>query len=94
MWEKRWDMEFNLSKCQGIRVTTAMDTINTVYILHGQVLEVVASAKYLGLISPVVYRGSHGKSKFTILYQEALKLNNILPEFCANIYLLSSTKLV
>ena len=31
------------------RVITAMYIINTVYILHGQVLEVVTSAKYLGV---------------------------------------------
>ena len=28
---------------------------NTLYSLHGQVLAVVTSAKYLGLISPVAY---------------------------------------
>lgn len=48
-WEDRWDMEFNPSKCQVVRVTTARKVINTVYTLHGQVLEVVTSAKYLGV---------------------------------------------
>ena len=48
MWESHWDMEFNLSKCQVVRVTTARKAINTVYRLHGQVLDVVTSAKYLG----------------------------------------------
>ena len=38
-WEDRWDMEFNPSKCQVVRVTTARNFINTVYTLHGQVLE-------------------------------------------------------
>lgn len=42
-------MEFNPSKCQVVRVTTARKVINTVYTLHGQVLEVVTSAKYLGV---------------------------------------------
>ena len=46
------------SKCQVVRMTTARDIINTVYILHGQVLKVVTSAKYLRLISPMAYRGT------------------------------------
>ena len=58
MWESQWDMEFNPSKCQVVRVTTARKAINTVYRLHGQVLEVVTSAKYLGLVSPVAYPGT------------------------------------
>ena len=49
VWEDRWDMQFNPSKCQVVRVTTARNLINTVYTLHGQVLEVVTSAKYLGV---------------------------------------------
>ena len=35
-----------------------MKAINTVYTLHGQILEVVTSAKYLGLTSPVAYLGT------------------------------------
>ena len=42
-------MEFNPSKCQLVRVTTARKAINTVYTLHGLILEVVTSAKYLGV---------------------------------------------
>ena len=49
LWESQWDMEFNPSKCQEVRVTTARKAINTVYTLHGQILEVVTSAKYLGV---------------------------------------------
>ena len=49
LWGKWWDMEFNPSKFQVVWVTKTEDIINTVYILHGQVLEVVASAKYLGV---------------------------------------------
>ena len=41
--------EFNPSKCQVIRATTARKAINTVFRLHGQVLDVVTSAKYLGV---------------------------------------------
>ena len=49
VWEDRWDMEFNLSKCQVVRVTTARKSINIMYILHGQVLEILTSAKYFGV---------------------------------------------
>ena len=45
--ESQWDMEFNPSKCQVVRVTTAKKAINTVCTL--QILEVVTSAKYLGV---------------------------------------------
>ena len=48
-WEDKWDMEFNPSKCQVVRVTTSRKLINVTYTLHGQVLEVVTSAKYLGV---------------------------------------------
>ena len=42
-------MEFNPFKCQVLRVTTAREVINTVYTLHGQILEVVTGARYLGV---------------------------------------------
>ena len=42
-------MEFNASKCQIVRVTSSRRPINTLYFLHGQVLEVVTSARYLGV---------------------------------------------
>ena len=41
-------MEFNPSKCQAVRVSRARRPIPSVYHLHGQVLEVVDHAKYLG----------------------------------------------
>ena len=50
VWEDRWDMEFvDPSKCQVVRLTTSRKLINVTYTLHGQVLEVVTSAKYLGV---------------------------------------------
>ena len=49
VWEDRWDMEFNPSKCQVVRVTSSRIPFNFSYTLHGQVLEVVTSAKYLGV---------------------------------------------
>ena len=48
-WEAGWDMEFNPSKCQVVRVTSSRDPLQTQYILHGQVLEAVSSARYLGV---------------------------------------------
>ena len=49
LWESQWDMEFNPSKCQVVGVSTARKAINTVYTLHGQILEVVTSANDLGV---------------------------------------------
>ena len=49
LWESQSDMEFNPSKCQVVRVTTARKAINRVYTLHGQIQEVVTSAKNLGV---------------------------------------------
>ena len=42
-------MEFNPSKCQVIKVTASRTPLQTQYILHGQVLEAVSSARYLGV---------------------------------------------
>ena len=53
-WEAKWDIEFNPSKYQVIRVTSSRTPLQTQYILHGQVLEVVSSARYLVLISPAI----------------------------------------
>ena len=49
MWETRWDMEFNPSKCQVVHVTGSKRPVKRDYILHGQVLESVTCAKYLGV---------------------------------------------
>jgi len=48
-WEKRWQMEFHPGKCQVIRVTKSPKPLDTNYYLHGHKLEVVSSAKYLGV---------------------------------------------
>ena len=48
-WELDWNMEFNPGKCQVIRITRSRSPIPTQYSLHGQTLEVVASAGYLGV---------------------------------------------
>ena len=48
-WEKEWDMEFNLSKCQVVHITRSKRPIQTSYSMHGQVLDSVDSARYLGV---------------------------------------------
>ena len=58
MRESQRDMEFNPSKCHVVCMTTARKALNSVYSLHGQILEVGTSAKYLGLISMVAYLGT------------------------------------
>ena len=44
-------MEYGIQhfKCQVIRVTSSRTPLQTQYILHGQVLEAVSSARYLGV---------------------------------------------
>ena len=42
-------MEFNPSKCQVVHVTGLRKTVKTDYVLHGQVLESVPCARYLGV---------------------------------------------
>ena len=50
-WEKMWQMSFNSSKCTVIRVSTGKKkkAYQSSYTLHGQLLEVVDSSKYLGV---------------------------------------------
>ena len=38
IWEKRWDMSFNPSKCHVLHITRAKCPIQARYILHGTVL--------------------------------------------------------
>ena len=48
-WELRWDMQFNPSKCQVIHITRSRSPIPTEYTLHGENIEVVECARYLGV---------------------------------------------
>ena len=48
-WELDWDMEFNPSKCVVIHITRARTQVPSQYFLHDQLLESVASSKYLGV---------------------------------------------
>ena len=42
-------MEFNQSKCQVVHITRSRRPINTSYSMHGQALDSVDSARYLGV---------------------------------------------
>ena len=48
-WELTWDMEFNPGKCQVMHITKSKVPFQSQYTLHGQTLESVDSAKYLGV---------------------------------------------
>lgn len=60
VWESKWDMQFNPSKCQVVQVTGSKKPLKSEYILHGQVLETVTCARYLGVdISSNIKWNSH-----------------------------------
>ena len=48
-WETKWQMAFNVDKCHLLSVTRKSERITTSYSLHGQKLEQVSNAKYLGV---------------------------------------------
>lgn len=48
-WERTWDMEFNPSKCQVLHISKSRHPIISQYTLHGEILEAVDCAKYLGV---------------------------------------------
>ena len=48
-WEQLWDMDFNPSKCQVLHIARSRKPINRNYTMHGQVLESVDHARYLGV---------------------------------------------
>jgi hypothetical protein len=47
--ERDWPMEFHPKKCQVTNITSKRNIISHKYNIHGHTLEVVDSAKYLGL---------------------------------------------
>ena len=49
-WEHTWQMDFNPSKCTTLRMSANKRlSISSSYVLHGETLENVTSAKYLGV---------------------------------------------
>jgi hypothetical protein len=49
IWEEKWSMEFHPGKCKLLRVTKKRNVIDAHYKIHGQQLETVEKAKYLGV---------------------------------------------
>ena len=48
-WERKWLMEFHPEKCQVLRITKRCNPVKFTYSIHNHPLEVVSSAKYLGV---------------------------------------------
>ena len=48
-WERTWDMDFNPSKCVVLSINKSKKKTIFNYTLHGQILENVEHAKYLGV---------------------------------------------
>ena len=48
-WEQDWSMEFNADKCKVLRFTNKLKKTEETYSIHGYNLELVKSAKYLGV---------------------------------------------
>lgn len=48
-WESTWQMSFNPDKCEVLRITNKRNKIMANYYIHGQQLQIVDNAKYLGL---------------------------------------------
>ena len=48
VWEEKWDMEFNPSKCQVLHITRSRRPIRYNYTMHGQTFDSVEKARYLG----------------------------------------------
>ncbi|KAI8517480.1 hypothetical protein Bbelb_060610 [Branchiostoma belcheri] len=60
LWERRWLMEFNPSKCEVMTIPSSKTPITHSYILHNQLLNKVSSTRYLGVtISSNLTWGSH-----------------------------------
>ena len=49
-WERDWGMSFHPSKCNVLRVTRRKKIVESKYSIRGHALELVDSAKYLGII--------------------------------------------
>ena len=66
-------MEFNADKCKVIRITNKHIITSQSYLMHNQTLEVVDSAKYLGVFTST--KNSHGISTLITLSRKLTKLD-------------------
>ena len=48
-WEQKWIMTFNQAKCNTLSITRQRLPIRVQYTLYGQPLDIVKSAKYIGI---------------------------------------------
>ena len=48
-WEKKWQMGFNVNKCNSLTLSLKRKLIEKTYILNNQHLDRVNNAKYLGI---------------------------------------------
>ncbi|MCG8035359.1 MAG: hypothetical protein JAZ03_24705 [Candidatus Thiodiazotropha taylori] len=49
-WQSDWQMSFNPSKCEVVRVTKRKNPVEATYQIHGQDLTVAKTGKYLGVL--------------------------------------------
>ena len=64
-WEKKWDIEFNPSKCQVLHITWSLNSIRYTYTMHGQTLQSVENTLYLGVDISSDLGFSHHISRIT-----------------------------
>jgi hypothetical protein len=60
-WESTWQMSFNPDKCEILRNTNKRNKIMANYYIHGQQLQIVDNAKYVGF---TISKISHEEGKF------------------------------
>ena len=85
-WEQKWLMEFNPSKCQVIRITDKRQPIPSTYAIHGHVLEVEVSAKYLGvhLDSKINFNKGSNSRRTQEPGSPKVRAGSHLPQTCEN----------
>ena len=64
-WEKAWDMAFNPSKCQVVHISRSRKPIKNKYTMHGQVLDSIDHARYLGVDISSDLNFSHHVNRIT-----------------------------
>ena len=50
-WESDWQMSFNPSKCEAVRITKRRNPVEATYLIHGQDLTTDKTGKYLGVLT-------------------------------------------